>query len=117
LVVATTVLLRTGRARYAWVTLLPAAWLVVVTMTGAFQKLLSPNPRLGFLAAARGLSARLASGAIPLDQQGALRQQIFNSRLDAAVTVVFVGLVLALLAEAALQWRRVLRVGTKGASP
>jgi hypothetical protein len=37
-----------------------------------------------------------------------VRQQIFNNRLDAAVTVVFVTLVLALLVEAGLQWWRVL---------
>jgi carbon starvation protein len=114
LVVATTLLMRTGRARYVWVTLVPAGWLLVVTLTGAWHKLLSADPRIGFLAMADRLSARLASGAVPVAELTAVRQQLFNNRLDAAVTVLFVGLVLALLVEAAFLWRRILREDAKG---
>jgi carbon starvation protein len=116
LVVATTVLLRSGRARYAWVTLGPAAWLVVVTMTGAWQKLFSANPRIGFLAAAESLTERIATGAVPAASLAAIRQQIFNNRLDAAVTALFVVLVVALLVEALLEWRLILGRGPGGAA-
>ena len=65
LCVGTTVIIKMGKARYAWVTLLPLAWLVVVTMSAGCAKLFSPQPRLGFLAHARVLQAAQAAGTLP----------------------------------------------------
>jgi carbon starvation protein len=108
LVVATTILLKMGRTRYLWVTLLPMAWLVTVTLTGATQKLFHGDPRIGFLSQARALEARVASGAIPEAKLAETRHVIFNNRLDAAVTGFFAVLILLLLAEAASEWYRIL---------
>src|SRR5207237_4652462 len=52
LAVATTIVIRGGRARYAWTTLLPLAWLLAVTMTAGYQTTLSPDPPVGFLSPA-----------------------------------------------------------------
>src|SRR5579859_7002692 len=58
LVVATTILLKMGRIRWIWVTLLPMAWLVIITMTASYQKIFDANPRIGFLSYANALVAQ-----------------------------------------------------------
>jgi carbon starvation protein len=97
LCVATTILIKMGKARYAGVTLLPLAWLVVVTFTASWQKIFHPDPRIGFLAHARQLA-----GA------GGNARLIFNDRLDAVVTAILIGMVALILLESAAEWARVL---------
>ena len=65
LCVATTIIIKMGRARYAAVTLTPLAWLVAVTFSASYYKIFDPNPRIGFLAHARQLAATLS----PLQQR------------------------------------------------
>jgi carbon starvation protein len=108
LVVATTILIKMGRTRYLWVTLVPTAWLVTVTLTGSWQKMFHEDPRIGFLAQARALERQIADARVPEARVGETRQVIFNNRLDAAVTGFFALLILALLLEAALEWYRIL---------
>jgi carbon starvation protein len=108
LVVATTILLKMGRLRWIWVTLLPMIWLVVITMTASYQKIFSPNPRIGFLSFANALDAQLAAGKIPAAKIVETQRVIFNQRLDAVVTSVLAGMILFLLAEAAVQWHAIL---------
>jgi len=109
LVVATTILLKMGRLKWIWVTLLPMTWLVIITMTASYQKIFSVNPRIGFLAFAKVLSGQIASGKIPLEQIGETRRVIFNQRLDAVVTAVLAGMILVLVVEAVFQWYAILR--------
>ncbi|HLQ38775.1 MAG TPA: carbon starvation CstA 5TM domain-containing protein, partial [Planctomycetota bacterium] len=108
LVVATTILIKMGRRRWLWVTMLPMAWLVTITMTAAAQKLWHADPRIGFLAEAARLSQQLAAGAIPPERTAAVAQLVFNNRLDAGLVAVFAVLVLVLLLEAIGEWYRIL---------
>ena len=107
LVVATTILLKMGRGRWAWVTLAPMAWLVTVTMTASYQKIFHPDPRIGFLAKARVLGDQIAGGLLPPDKVAQAERLIFNNRLDAAVTALFVVLIVILIAEALYEWYRI----------
>src|SRR5579872_4222048 len=93
LCVATTIVIKMGRARYVWVTLTPLVWLVAVTFTASWQKILDPNPRIGFLA-----HARTATNP----------KLVFNDRLDAWVTAILVFLVTLILFESVREWVRVL---------
>lgn len=108
LVVATTILLKMGRLKWIWVTLLPMAWLVVITMTASYQKIFSANPRIGFLSFSNGLAAQLAAGKIPTAKIVETQRVIFNQRLDAVVTAVLALMILVLLVEALVQWRAIL---------
>jgi len=108
LVVATTILLKMGRVRWLWVTVVPMAWLVVVTMTASYQKVFDANPRIGFLSGANQLAAQIAGGIIPAAKIAETQRLIFNLRLDAAVTIVLVSMILLMLIEALGQWYAIL---------
>src|SRR5260370_17748463 len=107
-VVATTILMKMGRLRWIWVTLLPMAWLVIITMTASYQKIFDANPRIGFLAYANALVAQIAAGKIPVEKIAETQRLIFNQRLDAAVTGVHAAMILVLAVEALAQWYSIL---------
>ncbi len=90
LCVATSILVKSGKLKYAWVTALPLTWLVTITTTAAWQKIFSDDIRVGFFAAANELSAKLVSGALPADKAVVAPQLIFNQHLDAYLTMFFV---------------------------
>ena len=81
LCVATTILVKSGRARFAWVTALPLVWLVTVTSSAAWEKLFSPDLRVGFLSHADDLTAQLAAGTLVGDAAAQASRLIFNDRL------------------------------------
>jgi carbon starvation protein len=113
LCVGTTIILKMGKQRYAFVTLVPLAWIAVVTMSAGFEKLFSPLPKLGFLAHAHLLHAARAAGTLPPGVRSAsdLTRMIANDYLDAAVAAFFLLSVLVVIADSAREWWAVLRGG------
>ncbi len=99
LCVATTILIKMGRQRYIWVTLVPLAWLITVTMTAGWQKVFSTDPKLGFLSHAATLAGSAAPEAARL---------IFNDRLNAIVALFFMAVVTMLVATSVREWWLVL---------
>jgi carbon starvation protein len=97
LCVATTIIIKLHRAKYALVTLVPLAWLVTVTFDASWHKVFDPDPRIGFLAQARQIAAT-----------GANARLVFNNRLDAAVTGILIAMVALLLIESVRRWLVVL---------
>ena len=106
LCVGTTIIIKMGKARYAWVTLGPLAWLLMVTLTAGWQKIFAADPRLGFLAHARDTAARIAAGTVD-PAIGA--RMIFNDRIDAALAGIFMTIVIALLFSSIREWIAVAR--------
>jgi carbon starvation protein len=104
LCVATTIIIKMGKARYMFVTLVPLVWLVLVTFTASWQKMFDANPRIGFLAHASQLAA-----------SGGNARLIFNDRLDAVVTGVLLIMVALVLLVSTVEWVRVLS-GRKAAT-
>jgi carbon starvation protein len=88
LCVATGIIVKSGRLRYAWVTAVPLFWLAIITTVATWQKLSSSNPRIGFLAAADQLAGKLAAGSLNAEQAAVAPQLIFNQRLDAVLVVL-----------------------------
>jgi carbon starvation protein len=109
LALGTTVLIKMGRVRYLWVSLLPLAWLLVVTMTAGWMKIFSPSPKLGFLSAAAQYEKLLAAdGGTPAAQLTQWRQLMFNNCADAAVTGLFLVLVILVVFACARVWVQLL---------
>jgi carbon starvation protein len=107
LLLATVVLFKMKQQRYAWVTIVPAGWLLVCTLTAGWQKIFAADPKLGFLAHAAKFQAALDQGQIlaPATSILAMRQVLFNDRIDAALCAAFmlVVVVLALYSLAAIR--------------
>lgn len=99
LMLCTVVIFKMKRERYAFVTLIPAVLLVVVTLTAGLQKVFSGVPSVGFLAHARIFRDALASGEVlaPAKNLDEMRQIIFNDRVDAAMAFIFVALVISMI--------------------
>jgi carbon starvation protein len=105
LCVGTTLIIKAGKGRYAWVTMTPLAWLLAVTMTAGWQKIFAADPRLGFLSHVRDTAAKVAAGTI---QPSVGARMIFNDRVDALLAGLFMGTVLVLLIASAREWLAVL---------
>jgi carbon starvation protein len=104
LCLATTIVIKMGKARHAWVTLLPLGWLGSATFAAALQKIFHPSPRVGFVAMAEKLSADLAAGKVPGAKRVATEALIFNNYLDAVAAGVFLVLVIAILLVSIREW-------------
>jgi carbon starvation protein len=89
LTVATGIIIKMGRVRYAWVTGLPLIWLAVVCTTAAVIKVFSPNPEIGFWAGADALAQQLAGGLIPAEKVAETWAQVVAFRIDAALAFLF----------------------------
>jgi len=104
LCVATTVLMKTHRARFMWITTIPLVWLVSITFTAGWQKIFASDPKLGFLSHAASLEAAIAAGKISAAKLTATQTLIFNDRLDAAVCGVFLFLVTVIILDSLRVW-------------
>ncbi|MGH8228404.1 MAG: carbon starvation CstA family protein [Steroidobacteraceae bacterium] len=97
--VATGILIKSGKLRYAWVTGAPLAWLAIVTTTAAWQKVLSGDPQLGFFAGAATLAQQLVAGTLAPARAAVARQLIFNQRLDGWLTILFTFIVWVVIVD------------------
>ena len=92
--------------RYAWVTLLPLAWLLVVTLTAGWQKIFAADPRLGFLAHAASTAAQVAAGTMDAALGARL---ILNDRINVAVAGLFMAVVVLVVVSSARVWLGIIR--------
>ena len=99
LILATVVLFRMKRERYAWVTIVPTAWLLACTLSAGLLKLISADPKVGFLAHAAKFDAAVARSEVlaPARSIADMRAIVLNDRIDAALTLLFMLALLSIL--------------------
>jgi len=110
LCVGTTIIIKMGKAKYAFVTVLPMMWLVIVTTTASLTKIFGADPRVGFLSHADWVRQKLLVGELPAgvkDIAGAERL-IFNDQLNSVVAGFFLVAAAIILVDSIWIWWRVL---------
>ncbi|MEI8396022.1 MAG: carbon starvation CstA family protein [Rhodospirillaceae bacterium] len=99
LILSTVVLFKLKRERHAWVTIIPAIWLITCTMTAGYEKVFDASPKIGFLAQADKYQVALDKQQIlaPAKTMEQVAQIVGNNRLDAILALFFMSVVLTML--------------------
>ncbi len=106
LTVGTTILLKMGKLKYVWVTLLPLAWDAAVTLTASYQKIFSADPKIGFFAQRNAFQDALNNGEVlaPATSAAEMQKVITNSTVDGILSILFAALIIIIIADAARVW-------------
>ncbi len=99
LILATSVLFKMKRERFALVTLAPTAWLLICTLSAGWEKLFDANPAIGFFAQASQYAAAAAEGKIlaPAKTAEDMVRVIHNCYVNAGLTAIFIAVVVAMI--------------------
>ncbi|MFH9705977.1 carbon starvation CstA family protein [Streptomyces luteogriseus] len=111
LAVCTTVLVKSGRLRWAWVTAVPMAWVVAITFTAGWQKMFSDDPKIGFFAQRTKYADAIDAGQIlpPAKSLDDMHTVVTNSTVDGVLIALFLFLVAVVLVNAAVVCARAVR--------
>jgi carbon starvation protein len=111
LILCSVVLIKTGRARYIWVTAVPATWLLICTLTAGGLKVFSTVPSIGFLAHASRFAEALRQNEIlaPAQNIQQMEQIVWNDRVNAVLSLCFIVVVITILIAAIFRARRAMR--------
>jgi carbon starvation protein len=110
LAVGTTIIIKMGKARYAWVGIIPFVFLSVTTLTAGFQKAFSSQASIGFLAAANKYQQGIDSGKViaPAKNMDVMHQIVTNNVVDAILTIFFGIVVILMIIESLRVWYQIL---------
>lgn len=99
LMLATVVLFKMKKDRYAWVPILPTIWLLACTLTAGWIKIFDSDPGVGFMAQANRYRDAIGRGELiaPSTDIGGMQQIMFNNYVNAGLTALFMFVVLAVL--------------------
>jgi len=116
LTVGTTILIKMGKLKYAWVTALPLAWDAAVTLTASWQKIFSTDPAIGFFAQRAAAQQSIQAGQLN-DTMAALgaasiddaRQILVNTTVDGVLSIIFALAIIIVIADAVRVWFGIVR--------
>ena len=115
LCVATSAMIRGGKKRYAFVTMIPLVWLVAVTMTAGAEKIFSPMTNVGFLSHAAMLAREAGAPGMTAARAAEIGRLVWNDRIDAALTAFFIAVVVVILTDSTRVWFKLIRGTGSGA--
>ncbi|CAM2858472.1 carbon starvation CstA family protein [Streptomyces albus] len=102
LAVCTTLLIKSGRLKWAWVTAVPLAWDAVVTLTASWQKVFSSDPKVGFFQQRADYQQAIEAGKVipPAKNMDDMHTVVTNSTVDGVLSALFALLVIIVLVDA-----------------
>ncbi|PRY47478.1 carbon starvation protein [Geodermatophilus tzadiensis] len=111
LTLCTVLLVKHGKLKYAWITAVPLAWDLVVTMTASWQKVFSDNPAIGYFAQRNRYADALDAGEVlpPAQDAGQMQQVVTNSTINGVLQAFFALLVLVVFVNALVVITRAVR--------
>ncbi|HEX2740929.1 MAG TPA: carbon starvation CstA family protein, partial [Rubrobacter sp.] len=116
LTVGTTILIKMGKLRYAWVTALPLAWDAAVTLTASWQKIFSSDPRIGFFAQRAEAAQSIEAGklndtliALKAESIDDAHQILVNTTVDGVLSILFAVMIIIVIADASRVWFGLIR--------
>jgi carbon starvation protein len=111
LTLATTLLIKSGRLKWAWITAVPLAWDAAVTLTASYQKVFSDNPKLGFFAQRDNFQDALDQGKVlpPAKSVDDMHAVVTNSTVDGILAALFATMIIVVILDAARVWVKAIR--------
>jgi carbon starvation protein len=114
LTVCTTLLIKHGKLKWAWVTAIPLAWDAAVTLTASWQKVFSDDPKLGFFSQRDKFSDAIDAGKVlpPAKSMDQMHEVVTNSTVDGVLAALFAILIVIVILDAMRIWVKAIRAGS-----
>ncbi|AZP20329.1 carbon starvation protein A [Streptomyces aquilus] len=102
LAVCTTLLVKSGRLKWAWITGVPLVWDATVTLTASWQKVFSDDPKVGFFKQRSVFQDAIDRGEVlpPAKNMDDMHTVVTNSTVDGVLTAVLALLIVVVIADA-----------------
>ena len=111
LTLATTLLIKAGKLKWAWVTGIPLAWDAAVTLTASYQKVFSGDPTIGFFAQRDRYKDALDAGEVrpPATNMDDMQAVVTNSTVDGVLAALFATMIIIVILDASRVWFKAIR--------
>ena len=111
LTLATTLLIKAGKLKWAWVTGIPLAWDAAVTLTASYQKVFSGDPMIGFFAQRDRYKDALDAGEVlpPATNMDDMQAVVTNSTVDGVLAALFAAMIIIVILDASRVWFKAIR--------
>ena len=113
LTLCVTLLIKHGKAKWAWVPGVGLVWDLIITMTASYQKVFSDDPKIGYFTQRSTYQDAIDQGELlaPATDMDQMRQVVTNSTVNGTLQATFALLVIVIVLNALYIWFKALRAG------
>ncbi len=114
LTLCVTLMIKHGKAKWAWVPGIGLAWDLIVTMTASWQKVFSNDPKIGYFQQRSDYQTAIDQGELlaPATDMGQMQQIVTNSTVNGTLQALFALLVIVVVVNAIFIWVKGVRAGS-----